>query len=448
MDERLNQIDALFAEWDRPDSPGCALGIVEDGRLVYGRGYGSANLEYQIPITTQTVFDIASTSKQFTAACIALLIERGQLRLDDPMSAHVPECAAFLKDSVTIAHLLHHTSGWRDYLTLFELAGYRRADYDTKEVMGMLERQRGVNNTPGKAYLYSDTNYFLLGLIVERVAEQTLAAFAEEHIFRPLGMSNTRFQDDHTQIVPRRATGYSLREVGGYRIDMTTLDIVGDGALLTCVDDLALWAVNFEDNRLGNGGRSLIDLLHTRGRLNNGEQISYAFGLVTDRYRGLDTVSHGGDWVGYRSEILRFPAQHTAILCLANLSSIDPEALALRVADVWLGNIFTEEVPPPVTEAKAKISRAANLSLGEYIGEYACEELNTVYHLTLEGEQLVVRFGRIGPLPLVASTSDIFQLADKTLHFAKNEAGTVSSFVLNDPRARGLWFKRLTEIGD
>jgi hypothetical protein len=249
-------------------------------------------------------------------------------------------------------------------------------------------------------------------------------------------------------MVPYRATGYSLRDGGGYRIDMTTLDVVGDGAVLTSVDDLVLWAANFDDNHLGSGGRSLIELLHTRGRLNNGEEVAYAFGLYIDRYRGLETVSHGGDWVGYRSEILRFPAQHTAIICLANLSAIDPETLALRVADVWLDKLFTEEAPPQTTGAGTTITHAAELSPEKYLGEYFCKELDTVYHLTGEDNKLVVRFGRIGPLPLTPISSDSYQLTNRTLHFAKNEAGIVSGFVLDAPGARGLYFVKRMETRD
>lgn len=448
MVERLNQIDALFAEWDRPDSPGCALGIVESGRLVYGRGYGCANLEHQIPISTQTVFDIASTSKQFTAACIALLIESGQLRLNDPIAAYVPELPAFAKGTITIAHLLYHTSGWRDYLALFELAGYRDADhYTDEEVMVMLSRQTGLNNPPGDAYLYSNANYYLLGLIVQRVSGQSLAEFAQEQIFRPLGMTNTRFQDDHTRIVPHRATGYSLRDDDRYRIDMTTLDMVGDGAVLTSVDDLALWAANFDDNRLGNGGRALIDLLHTRGCLNNGEEIAYALGLEVGRYRGLPMVCHGGWWVGYRSELLRFPTQQTAIICLANSSNIVPEALALRVADVWLEELFTEGVPPATADADNDNPQETNIPLKEYSGDYRCNDLDTVYRLTVEDGRLLLRFGRTQQSPLIPISAEVFQLDEKTFHFAKNKAGITSAFTLNDSRAKGLYFERLNLRG-
>ncbi len=257
------QTDAIFAAWDRPDTPGCALGIVHHGELVYFRGYGRANLDYGLPITSQTVFDIASTSKQFTAACIALLMEQGHLALDDDVRRHLPELPEF-GHTITVAHLIHHTSGWRDYLTLMEFAGYRDEDYiSVAEVMALLQKQQGLNFTPGAAYQYSNTGYFLLGQLVERLSGQSLDAFANKHILKPLGMSHSHFQDDQTRIVPNRATGYTPTDAGGYRLDVSTLDMVGDGGLMTCVDDLVLWDRNFYDNELGRGGPALIDLMTT-----------------------------------------------------------------------------------------------------------------------------------------------------------------------------------------
>ncbi len=188
MNESLRQqTDAVFARWDRPDVPGCAVGIIHDGELVYSRGFGSANLEHIIPITSATVFDIASTSKQFTAACIALLAETSRLGLDDNIRRHVPELPD-LGHVITLRHLLYHTSGWRDYLTLLDLAGYREADYTSDaEVMAFLTRQRGLNFTPGERYDYSNTGYYLLGGVVERVSGQTLADVCPRQHFCPAG---------------------------------------------------------------------------------------------------------------------------------------------------------------------------------------------------------------------------------------------------------------------
>lgn len=328
--------DELFSAWDHPDTPGCALGIVQGGDLVYYRGYGQANLDYGLPITSQTIFDIASTSKQFTAACIALLTEEGKLTLEQDVRHILPELPDY-GTTVTVGHLLYHTSGWRDYLELMEFAGYRDKDYFAEaQLSALLQRQRGLNFSPGDLYQYSNTGYYLLGKIVERLTDQSLATFAAEQIFQPLGMTLTHFQDDQTRIVPGRATGYAPHQEGGYRLDMTMLDIVGDGGLMTCVDDLVRWDRNFYQNRLGHGTQDLIRMMTTPGRLNDGSRGTYAFGLDTTPHLGLPCVSHAGWFVGYRAELMRFPEQQFSVICLANTNELNPTALCLQVASLWL----------------------------------------------------------------------------------------------------------------
>lgn len=377
------KVDELFAEWDKPNSPGCALGVIKDGRLIYARGYGMANLEYDIPITSKTVFRIGSTSKQFTAMCIALLAERGKLSLDDDIRKYIPEMPRY-EASITIRHLIHHTSGIRDYLELMDMALKREEDYYTpEETIEMLARQKGLNFKPGEKFLYSNSNYFLLGVIVERVSGKSLREFAEENIFKPLGMENTHFHDDHTMIVKNRAVGYSPKKDGGFRICETTLDIVGDGGLFTTVEDLLLWDRNFYENKL-DGGQKLIDQIFTPGKLNNGEELDYAFGLIISNYRGLKMVHHGGAFVGFRAEMIRFPKQRFSVICLANLDSINPTKLAKRVADIYLADQFKEEIKPvkfvqlPIGKLKTKI------------GTFRDPETGMVCRLTLEDGKLIL----------------------------------------------------------
>jgi len=236
--ELLHKVDAIFADYDNAESPGCALGVIRDGEFVYRRGYGMANLELGVPISPQSVFRIASTSKQFTAMAIALLAEQGKLSLDDTLKEYYPAYPPWAEE-VTIAQLIHHTSGVRDYLTLAELAG--KGDdqdyYTTDWVIELLGRQRETNFPPGTQFLYSNSGYLLLGQIVERVSGLTLNQFSQQNIFGPLGMEHSHFHDDHTHIVPQRASGYAPTE-DGYRVSETTLDIVGDGSVYTSVDDL------------------------------------------------------------------------------------------------------------------------------------------------------------------------------------------------------------------
>lgn len=336
MNELLaQQIASVFAPWDSPNSPGCCVGVIENGELSYSQGFGRASLEYPIAITSATVFDIASMSKQMTAACIALEIEAGRLHLDDDIRHYLPELHVTAQP-VLIRHLLHHTSGWPDYLNLLESNGLREADYvDDSEVMTLLQSQTSLTFSPGERYEYCNTGYYLLGVIISRLSGLSLPTYAREHIFEPLEMASTWFQDDHTRIVPRRATGYSLHD-GRYHTDVTTLDIVGDGAVLTCVDDLVKWDRNFYNNRLGNGQQALIDMMLVPGRLNDGTSIDYGFGLDLTPYRGLTCISHSGWYAGYRSEMIRFPALKTTVICLANTSALDPVTSCRQVADLLL----------------------------------------------------------------------------------------------------------------
>src|SRR5215475_8073113 len=328
------KVDAIFAQYDKPDSPGCALGVIKDGKLVYARGYGMANLEHNIPNGPKLVYDIGSTSKQFTAASILLLAQQGKLSLDDDARKHIPELPAYQKP-VTIRHLLHHTSGLRDYLTLFSLAGMNFDDTTTeKDALDIMTRQKGLNFTPGDEWLYSNSGYFLLSVVIKRASGKSFAEFAKENIFDPLGMKHTLILDNHKKIVPMRATGYSPNPRGGFQIEMSNFEQTGDGAVQTTIEDLSLWDQNFYEPKVG--GKAFLEQMHAVGSLNNGEKHDYASGLSLGEYKGLRRVSHGGAWAGYRAELARFPDQRFSVACLCNLSVTNPSMLAMRVADVYL----------------------------------------------------------------------------------------------------------------
>jgi len=383
VDER---VDRLFTAWDRPDSPGCALAIISKGQIVYSRGYGMANLEHDIPVSSKTVFRIASTSKQFTAMCIALLTEQGTISLADDIREYLPEIPAY-ESPITIRHLIHHTSGLRDYLELMGLTGMREADYYTDdEVIALLARQKELNFKPGDQHLYSNTGYLLLALIVQRASGKSLGIFAEENIFSPLGMKNTHFHDDHTRIVKNCATGYSPVENGDYRINMTTLDMVGDGGIFTTAEDLFLWDQNFYRNRLGKGDRKLIAQVLTPGTLTNGEELNYAFGLVVRDCNGLRMVGHGGAFVGFRAEMIRFPEQEFTVICLANLSSINPSQLSLQVADVYLADQFKAKA---VAEIPLRPVELTEKELQDKVGLYYSSTTGEIVEISLQQDELI-----------------------------------------------------------
>jgi len=361
QDTLTAKIDAVFAAYDKPDSPGCALGVIKDGRFVYARGYGLANLEYLIPITQRTVFDIGSTSKQFTATSVVLLAQQKKLSLDDDIRKYVPEIPAYGK-TITIRHLLHHTSGIRDYVALMNLAGF---NFDgvtgDEEALGIIARQKALNFNPGDEYLYSNSGFFLLSIIVNRASGKTLSQFAQENIFQPLGMKSTHIHNDHRVIVPLRATAYAPRREGGFRIDMSNFEQTGDGAVMTSVEDLLLWDQNFYHTTVG--GKDWLDQLQTTGVLNNGEKLTYALGLGIEPYRGLKSVSHGGSWAGYRAELLRFPEEKFSVACLCNLSNTNPSRFARQVADIYLADRMTAvesaQVPSPLPLVQLTASEMA-----------------------------------------------------------------------------------------
>jgi len=387
------KVDQLFVSWDKPDSPGCALGIIQDGKLIYARGYGMANLEYNIPITAKSIFRIGSTSKQFAAMCMVLLEEEGKLSLDDSLRKFFPQMPNYA-ENVTIRHLIHHTSGIRDYLTLAEIAGMRDDDYfSDAEVVDLLARQKELNFRPGEEHLYSNSGYFLLSQIIKKASGKSLREYAEEKIFQPLGMTNTHFHDDHTKIVKNRASGYAPQKGGGFVISMTTLPMTGDGGVFTSVEDLFFWDLNFYDNRLGKSGQALIEKIQTPGVLNSGKKLDYAFGLGIGEHKGLRIVSHGGAFVGFRADMLRFPDQRFSVICLANLSTFNPSVMVKRVADIYLADLFKEESGDKEKTApdKSKIIKLTESELKNKTGNYYDRERDVLWTVVLVKDQLQVR---------------------------------------------------------
>jgi len=333
------QVDKLFEKMDTTLSPGCALAAMKDGKIIYERGYGMADLDHNIPITPGTVFQVGSMSKQFTAASIVMLAQEGKLSLDDEVRKYVQEVPDF-GVPITIRELVFHTSGLRDQDNLLNLAGWRVSlDLITDDdILAVMSRQKDLNFPPSSRHLYSNTGYTLLAQIVKRVSGQSLREFTTGRIFQPLGMKQTHFRDDHAEIVKNIAYGYSPSKTS-FRLSVPNSDSVGAGNLLTTVEDLALWDENFYHPRVG--GPAMIEQMLERGKLSNGEQLDYAFGLEVGTYRGLAIVDHGGFSGGYRSDMLRFPDQHFTAVCLCNNSSratTNPSELTRKVAEMYLAH--------------------------------------------------------------------------------------------------------------
>lgn len=389
QDSLQSQADLVFAAYNRPDSPGCALGVIRDGNFIYRKGYGMGSLELGVPLSSSSVFYMGSVSKQFTAASVVLAAEQGFLSLDDDVRKYIHELPDY-GHVITLREMLHHTSGLRDFLTLLAYEGRDGADIHSEaEVVDLIARQKGLNNLPGEEYIYSNTNFYLLGVVIRRATGKSLEEFAAENIFKPLGMTHTRYYDDHTLVLPGRVAAYEPAKDGSFNVDWSTsFDIVGAGGLTSTVDDLLKWDQNFHDNKLGKG--TLIKELETRGRLNNGKEIDYALGLEIGSYRGLPIVEHGGALYGYRTEIMRFPAQHFTVTCLCNVGSAPTLRLAQKVADIYLKDSLK---PAPGAAESGDAQGAAGLSgfpdPTPFAGKYLDRQRHFVYTFSVAQGKLM-----------------------------------------------------------
>lgn len=424
------QIDQLFSAWDNPLTPGAAVAVEKDGKIVFKKGYGSADLEFNIPITPATVFHIASVSKQFTAFSILLLEGESKLSINDDIRKYIPEVPDFGK-VITLDDLMHHTSGLRDQWDLLAMAGWRLDDIITKEqVLRLVSRQKDLNFTPGDEFVYCNTGFTLLAEVVARVSGQTFAEFTRTHIFEPLKMTNTLFYDDYEKIVKNRAYSFHLDSTG-YKKSILSYSTVGATSLFTTVEDLSLWAINFENTVVG---KDVIGKMNLRGILNKGDTISYAMGQGIGKYKGLKIISHGGADAGYRTSLTRFPDQKFSVNVLSNLATFDPSGMALRIADIYLRDKEMTESPlkdPEVKTSPKALTDSIGLKVDHdtllaYCGKYEFEP-GAVATMSLQDENLVVEIGELRKTlltPVSSTTFDVTVVPARVV-FIRNESGKI-----------------------
>jgi len=417
------QVDAIFAQYDNRQSPGCAVAVMRTGDIIYKHGYGMADLQHDVPITPSTPFSVASISKVFTGASVALLALEGKLALDDDIRTYLPEMPDY-GAPITIRDLVDHTSGIREQQGLLSWAGGRPWDapnFTEWDVVELLARQRGLNFAPGESMLYSNSNYTLLAVIVKRVSGKTLREFADERIFRPLEMTSTHFHDNHTHLVKGRAAGYlPPREGGGYRISTSLSEAVGPTGVITTVEDLAKWERNIFEPRVG--GSDLIDLLHTRGQLNNGKATNKAFHWEFGEYKGLRTISAGGALGGFSSHYLRFPDQSLSVATLCNLRPVDVSGLSREVAALYLANDFVETEPAEVTDQSIPGARETLVSeeeLARYVGLYWDDENESLTRFSVVDGKLT----RGGVARLIPLGNHEFQMVGRPVRFTFSAPG-------------------------
>jgi CubicO group peptidase (beta-lactamase class C family) len=441
-------VDSVFAAFDRADSPGCAVGVYRGGALAYARGYGLADLEHRVPIAAHTVFDIGSTSKQFSAAAIALLAADGVLSIDDDVRRWVPELPDY-GERITIRHLLNHTSGLRDYIALLTLGGARTDDVTTADqALAAIVRQGELNFSPGAEYLYSNSGFFLLSVIVERASGQSLRNLARARIFDPLGMRATHYLGSYDDVVPGRASAYAPRPGGGWRLDVSRWLQTGDGAVFTTVEELLHWDENFHSPRVG--GQALLDALHVRGVLTNGDTLPYALGLILGSHRGARTVSHGGSWGGYRAELLRFPDARTSLAVLCNAANANAPALARQAADAVLGSTLAPPAPPVTTPSGAATPASVpdfvtltGAQLATIAGTFHSAELDARFQLVAQDGGVVLLRPPGLRQPLLAVGADELTAGGARLRLQRDASGVVSAFLLDVGRVRNLRFTRV-----
>jgi len=404
-------IDRLLARHDKPGVPGVAITVLKGGRMVFQKGYGLANLEYEVPVTPGTQFHVASVSKQFTVFSVLLLAESGQLSLDDDIRDYVREVPDF-GHTITLRQLIHHTSGLRDQWDLLIMAGWRLGDVITQEqILRMISWQKELNFPPGEQYMYCNTGYTLLAEVVEKVSGQSFPEFTRDNIFYPLGMKHTFFCDDHEKIIRNRAYSYHL-DNEGYK--KSTLNYASTGAtgLYTTVEDLIKWVRNFKDPLVGND--SIFEKMRQRGTLNDGDTIDYAMGQMIGTYQNLQMISHAGSDAGYKAFLGRIPEKDFALIMLSNDASFPETLLANKIIDIYLnppgggaqgGDASTHRTVPATTNQPAS-------ELEKYCGTYWNDKELYMVHVRLRDDTL--RFIWPGGVvhPLIPSGKATFKMSD------------------------------------
>jgi CubicO group peptidase (beta-lactamase class C family) len=421
------QTDQLISGMIKTGGAGVTVAVEKDGAILFTKGYGYANPEYDIPNTPKTIFHVASVSKQFTAFAIALLADQGKISIDDDIRKYLPELHDF-GQKITIKQLVHHTSGLRDQWNLLALAGWRLDDVITRnQVLRLISHQNELNFKPGDEMSYCNTGYTLMGEIVSRVSGKTFAEWCNENIFKPLDMNNTLFYDDHEKIVKDRA--YSFYDSPeGLKKSVLSYANAGATSLFTTAEDLTKWSNNFYTMKVGN--KAVMKQMEERAVLNKGDTLSYAFGQDIAKYKGLKTIAHSGGDAGYRSFLLRFPEHKFSIVVLSNLGSFNPGGLAYKIADIYLKEYQKDDTK----KSLKKPSEAGRVEVGEsllksYEGQYQLSP-EMIVGIKLEKGKLMAHASGQSPVALVASSDTEFLIegTDMKIAFNKTSGDSVNQF--------------------
>lgn len=378
--DTTRQIDQLFSHWSNA-TPGGAVLVARGNDIVYHKAFGLADLEHLVPNTTGTIFESGSVAKQFTAAAVLLLAKEGKLSLQDDVRKYVPELPGYQKP-ITILHLFNHTSGLKDWGSVGSLTGWPRTTrvYTNELALQIICRQKTTNFVPGSEYSYSNSNYTMLVTIVERVSKMKLAEFTQKYFFEPLGMSDTQWRDNFREIVPHRAIAYS-KEANGYQQNMPFENVHGHGGLLTTTADLLKWNQLLETHDILGDQASAWRV--TKGKLNNGKEISYAVGITVNRQNGFTEISHSGATAGYRAWLAYYPAKKLTVALLSNDASFNPGGKGAAVAQIFIGSPKT-----PMQKAPVAASGVGEGEKSKWVGTYRSIRGYDVLHIDYPNNEL------------------------------------------------------------
>ena len=426
--------DQMMARFDGEHSPGAAVRVWRDGKTLYSKTYGMANLAYGIPFEPETRTNIGSTSKQFTAFAIMLQAERGLLSLDDDIRTHIPELPEF-DETIQVRHLITHTSGLREFLNLLSMTGRRldRGDWiDRSEIIEIAQRQPALQNVPGAEWNYNNTAYGLAAVIVERTSGQDFHVFMQENVFGPLGMNGTMVRPSIRHIVPNLSEGYTPGP-DGYRQIGDLGGAVGAGGMYSTIGDLQMWVENYANPRVGT--RESIDAMMTSFVLNDGEESGYGYGLFMDEHGGLKRVQHGGADVAHRSMLAYYPEINAGITTQSNHAQFNSN-VAFELAEAFFKDAMEleEEGEGAVADAEFDAENYDPEAFDELVGRYALDASpDFVLTFTREGDTLYVQATGQQRLEIVPTSDSTFRLlaVEASVTFTRGEDGEVEGAIMH-----------------
>jgi CubicO group peptidase (beta-lactamase class C family) len=390
--------DKMLSEQYPAGEPGASILIAKEGEVIYRKAFGMANLELEVPLNPENVFEIGSITKQFTAICILMLMEEGKLSLQDDITTFIPDYPTH-GYSITVHHLLTHTSGIKSYTSMETWPAEWRKDFKPMELVDFFKNEP-MDFAPGEQFLYNNSAYFLLGIVIEKASGLSYEEFLEQKIFKPLGMDNS-YYGSKTRLIPHRAAGYQQRDNTFFNSEYLSMTQPGAaGSIMSTVDDMWIWMQAVRDNALISNASK--DKAFTNYALNDGGPITYGYGWMPNEINGSPTLEHGGGIFGYTTNGIWLPEEQVYVIILTNRDDIGPGTISTRIAAHAIGKPYPQE--PENIQVEEEI-------LASYTGVYEFED-GSVRYIRLEDGHLVSQRAGGSPFPLFPVSETKFQFED------------------------------------